>query len=279
MADEVPGAPLVGLGHVLVAEGLRNGIDPRALAAIARHESVLGTEGSGAGIHNAFGWGPGIPFASWEDNVATVARGLARGYLAEGRRTLARIQPVWAPVGAANDPAGLNSAWLDGVARSYADLGGDPERPITLAGQGAAVPGPTAGPTGLVAPTGGVGILGGGPGEGTHAPASPPDDWQSDRAVDILLPIGSPVHAIDDGVITRAGGDPADLSGRFGGARLTLAAAGDRYFYAHLSALLVEPGDRVARGQVLGVSGAAGGAEHLHLGALRGDPRALAGLR
>ena len=55
MADKVPGSPLVGLGAVFVAEGTRNRIDPRALVAIAYHESVLGTPGSGAGIHNAFG--------------------------------------------------------------------------------------------------------------------------------------------------------------------------------------------------------------------------------
>lgn len=77
MAEKVPGSPLVGLGSVFVAEGTRNRIDPRALVAIAYHESVLGTAGSGAGIHNAFGWGPAIPFRSWQDNIATVARGLA----------------------------------------------------------------------------------------------------------------------------------------------------------------------------------------------------------
>ncbi len=57
---QVPGSPLVGLGAVFVREGERNGIDPRALVAIAMHESVLGTAGSGASIHNAFGWGPAI---------------------------------------------------------------------------------------------------------------------------------------------------------------------------------------------------------------------------
>ncbi len=133
MAAQAPGSPLVGLGAIFVREGERNGIDPRALVAIAMHESVLGTAGSGAGIHNAFGWGPAIPFPSWEANIATVARGLAHGYVARGSDTLAAIQPVWAPVGAANDPTGLNSAWTDAVGRYYADLGGDPAGPITLA--------------------------------------------------------------------------------------------------------------------------------------------------
>lgn len=133
MADQVPASPLIGLGAVFVRAGERNGIDPRALVAIAMHESVLGTAGSGAGIHNAFGWGPAIPFPSWEANIATVARGLAQGYVARGRDTLAAIQPVWAPIGATNDPVGLNSAWTTAVGRYYEDLGGDPDGSIAYA--------------------------------------------------------------------------------------------------------------------------------------------------
>ena len=278
MARQVPGSPLVGLGEVFVAEGLANGIDPRALVAIAMHESVLGTAGSGAGIHNAFGWGPAIVFSSWRANIATVARGLARGYVARGRDTLAAIQPLWAPVGAANDPTGLNSAWVDGVGRYYADLGGDPTLPIALAAQAASGAGATLGAGGLATPTGGRGRLIGFPGVGTHSYSAWPNNWQSDRAVDIALPLGSPLYAIDAGVIVRVGGDPRDFSGRFGGARLTVASAGDAYYYAHLSRTAVRDGQRVGRGELVGFSGAANGVEHLHLGVMRGDPVALAGV-
>ncbi|MGE4178076.1 MAG: M23 family metallopeptidase [Thermoleophilia bacterium] len=280
MADEVPGSPLIGLGAVFVAEGVRNGIDPRALVAIARHESVLGTQGSGAGIHNAFGWGPAIPFPSWRQNIATVARGLATNYVGRGRDTLAEIQPIWAPIGAANDPGGLNTAWLDAVGRSYSDLGGDPALPITLDAQGGAMgKGATIGVGGLATPTGGAGTLGGGPGEGTHSYTSYPDNWQSDHAVDINLPFGSPLYAIDAGVIVRVGGDPADFSGRFGGAQLTVQSRDDAYYYAHLSGIVVRDGERVALGQLIGFSGAANGTDHLHLGVMRRDPVAVAGIR
>lgn len=278
MADEVPGSPLVGLGPVFVAEGVRNGIDPRALVAIARHESVLGTAGSGVGIHNAFGWGPAIPFRSWEENIATVARGLARNYVGRGHATLAEIQLIWAPVGAANDPGDLNSAWLDAVGRTYADLGGDPAHPITLEAQGALGGGPTIGTAGLATPTGGLGTLGGRPGEGTHSYAAYPDNWQSDHAVDIGLPFGSPLYAIDAGVIVRVGGNPGDFSGRFGGAQLTIESSDDAYYYAHLSGTVVRDGQRVALGQLIGFSGAANGVEHLHLGVMRRDPVAVAGV-
>lgn len=278
MAEQAPGAPLAGLGHVLVAEGARNGIDPRVLAAIARHESALGTAGSGAGIHNAFGWGPAIPFASWRQNIATVARGLAEGYVAQGRATLAEIQPVWAPLGAANDPDGLNSSWLAAVSGLYAAMGADPGRPVTLEAQAPRPPGPRTGPAGLATPTGGAGAIGGGPGEGTHSASARPDDWQSDRAVDIALPFGSPLYAVEAGRVVGIGGDPTDVAGRFGGARLTLASAADRYFYAHLSATVAGEGERVARGELIGFSGSAGGVEHLHLGVMRAEPGLVAGL-
>ncbi len=279
MADEVPDSPLIGLGSAFVAEGLRNGIDPRALVAIARHESVLGTQGSGAGIHNAFGWGPAIPFASWQDNIATVARGLATNYVGRGRDTLVEIQPIWAPIGAANDPGGLNSAWLGAVGRTYSDLGGDPALPITIDAQGGAMgAGATIGYGGLATPTGGIGTLGGRPGEGTHSYASWPDNWQSDHAVDINLPFGSPLYAIDAGVIVRIGGDPTAFSGRFGGAQLTVQSRDDAYYYAHLSGIVVREGGRVALGQLIGFSGSANGADHLHLGVMRRDPVALAGV-
>ena len=270
---------LVGLGGVFVVEGVRIGIDPGALVAIARHESVLGTQGSGAGINNAFGWGPAIPFASWEKNIATVARGMAANYVGRGRARLGEIQPIWAPVGAANDPGDLNSAWVEAVGRFYSDLGGDPTLPITLEAQdGALGAGATIGVAGLATPTGGVGTIGGGPGEGTHSYTAPPNNWQSDHAVDILLPLGSPIYAIDAGVIVRVGGDPTDFSGRFGGARLTVESADDAYYYAHLSGVVVREGERVALGEPIGFSGAAHGAEHLHLGLLRRDPVAIAGV-
>lgn len=126
MAQRTPGSPLIGMGAEFVAAGQRHGIDPRFLVAVAAQESGLGTAGSGKNIHNAFGWGPAIPFASWQENIETVAAGLAKGYLGEGRETIAAVQAKWAPVGAANDPGGLNSNWTTGVSKFYAEMGGSP---------------------------------------------------------------------------------------------------------------------------------------------------------
>jgi hypothetical protein len=132
MSRKNPGSPLVGMGDVFVREGVANGIDPRALVAIARAESSLGSDPGARARNNAFGWGPHMSFASWEDNIGTVARGLRKGYLDDGLTTLAQIQARYAPAGAANDPTNLNSNWLRNTTTLYAELGGDPAGSVAV---------------------------------------------------------------------------------------------------------------------------------------------------
>lgn len=126
MKKEVPGSPLIGLGHVFIKEGTEKNVDPRLLVAIARMESVLGTAGSGKDINNAFGLGPAIKYPSWEAGIAAAARTIHNYGVRSKAYRLDQIQAIWAPVGASNDPNNLNSNWVTGVGKFYRDLGGDP---------------------------------------------------------------------------------------------------------------------------------------------------------
>jgi len=129
------GSPLAGEGATFVAESVAVGLDPRALVAIAAHETLLMTYVPAQLIRNPFGLGPGLSYATAAEAIGTAARVLAGGYLAEGRTTIPDIGAKWAPVGASNDPTALNQHWPSGVARYFAALGGDPSRTLLLADQ------------------------------------------------------------------------------------------------------------------------------------------------
>jgi hypothetical protein len=120
-------SPMAGQGAAFVASGGRWQLDPRLLVAIAGAESNFGS--ITCAPFNAWGWGcPNGPyeFTSWADGIDTVAEGLRTNYLSEGRTSVALIHQKYAPVGAANDPTGLNNNWTINVSRFMVELGGDP---------------------------------------------------------------------------------------------------------------------------------------------------------
>lgn len=118
----------------------------------------------------------------------------------------------------------------------------------------------------------------GSPYQGTHAvafnKAGGSNNWESENAIDISTPKGTPVVAVSSGVIGQQIGSLGS-GGRFAGLRLHLVTNGNEYYYAHLSKLDVHAGEHVVAGQVLGLSGEANGVQHLHFAAKTGDPQSL----
>lgn len=110
-----------------------------------------------------------------------------------------------------------------------------------------------------------------GPREGTHRLGN----WQSDNAIDIDVPRGTPVFATEDAEVSKVTLRP-DGGGRFAGSAVTLNGRSNNFFYTHLSAVTVKRGDRVNGGQQIGSSGTANGVPHLHFAVQRGNPRAYA---
>jgi murein DD-endopeptidase MepM/ murein hydrolase activator NlpD len=105
-------------------------------------------------------------------------------------------------------------------------------------------------------------------------------NWQSDNAVDIGVPIGTEVFAVDDGIIVRLGG-AYDGTGQSNpnGYNITLKTHDNQWFYTHLSQRrALKIGQRVDRGMSFGRTGAANGVAHLHIGSEKGDPEALLGV-
>ena len=82
---------------------------------------------------------------------------------------------------------------------------------------------------------------------------------------DITAPGGTPIFAVDDGIVLQAGSN-----GGYGNYTLIAHRKGLSSAYAHQQLILVEPGDQVTRGQLIGEVGSTGlstGA-HLHFEAL-----------
>ncbi|WP_297830769.1 M23 family metallopeptidase [uncultured Rikenella sp.] len=81
------------------------------------------------------------------------------------------------------------------------------------------------------------------------------------NGVDYACPVGTPVHAVGSGVVTRRGWDPFG-----GGWRIWIKHAGGyESAYLHLSRFAVQQGQRVSQGQVIGYSGNSGGSTGPHL--------------
>lgn len=128
---QVGGATAKSLGglaayhDVFMDAAARNGLDPKLLMAIAMHETGRGTSSAFRNKKNAMGVsdakGPRA-FASVEDSIYYMARQLKKNYLDKGLRTVAQIGAKYAPIGAGNDPRGLNKHWVEGVSRYMNEL-------------------------------------------------------------------------------------------------------------------------------------------------------------
>jgi hypothetical protein len=117
------------------------------------------------------------------------------------------------------------------------------------------------------------------PFQGTHTIKNPDGtfQWQSCRAFDLAVPVGTPVLAIWDGIIGNRFGPLSSTDPRFAGLRCYVEVPnGNHFYYAHLRTFAdgIEPGVHVKSGQVIGFSGEANGAAHLHLSCMVGDPEA-----
>ena len=125
LKDKLP-EPLQAHAQDFIDAARENGLDPRALAAIAMHETGNGLSKAFREKNNAMGVsdssGPKT-MSSVRDSIFAQARSLARpgGYY-NGKSTIDEIAGIYAPVGAANDPTSLNQYWAGGVLANYAKL-------------------------------------------------------------------------------------------------------------------------------------------------------------
>lgn len=100
--------------------------------------------------------------------------------------------------------------------------------------------------------------------------------WKHHRGIDISAPAGTPLRAMWPGTVTKV-----RRSRRGYGNRIVVRSGEFGVLYAHAGVILVDPGETVVRGQIVGEVGNTGRTtgSHLHLEVWRGrkaiDPRVL----
>lgn len=111
--------------YIEIAE--KQGIDPVLFAAISLHESAWGksnavtTKNNPGGLMTATGL---MVFPTLDDGLEAMGLTLHNRILIDGKITIEDLGAVYAPIGASNDPSGLNMYWVPTVKEIVAKLGG-----------------------------------------------------------------------------------------------------------------------------------------------------------
>ena len=132
--------PSVGEKFITSGKSSTANINPTLMLAIANAESAFATTGIASNhpnLHNYFGYTATAAdndaedigsirmkkFNTWEEAITEQGQYLRRMYLSKGITTIFGIRNRYAPVGAANDPTGLNSNWIKNVISTIKDIG------------------------------------------------------------------------------------------------------------------------------------------------------------
>ena len=129
------GGALAAHYDTFMAAAKENNLDPKLLIAIAMNESARGTSYAARTRHNLFGrWdanainprtgarGYHKYYRDADESIRDIARHLRKEYLDKGYTSIETIARKYAPVGAENDPGGLNGGWPEAVGRFYQQL-------------------------------------------------------------------------------------------------------------------------------------------------------------
>jgi hypothetical protein len=115
------------LAKAFIDSGRRHNVDPVTLAAISKHETGNFTSSAFRNKNNAMGIsndrGP-TQQPSHEASIERMARllGSTTGGPYKNASTIGEVANIYAPIGARNDPGGLNNHWARGVSRFADDL-------------------------------------------------------------------------------------------------------------------------------------------------------------
>lgn len=97
-------------------------VNPMLVAAIARHETGNGSSKAIVELNNPGGLMGNnglIRFNSIESGIESMVKNLKVLYIDMGLTSIEEIQKKYCPIGASNDPTGINKYWLPAVTSNY----------------------------------------------------------------------------------------------------------------------------------------------------------------
>lgn len=233
-------------------------IDPVLMGAIILQETGNGQSDAlnyyfnpGGLMDSATNWQTLLRFDSLEQGLMSMGRTLDKLVNTQGKDSIQELGAVYAPLNAANDPLGLNAYWVPNVTKKVEELGGlssncDPQLSSTDSNADWLKPA--------------AGRLTSQFGWRIHPIFH---TKKQHRGLDIASPVGTPVMASKEGVVTRAG-----VYGGYGNVVMLTHEINGQIFtsvYGHLSSIEVGEGQQVRQGQLLGASGQTGNSTGPHL--------------
>lgn len=129
--DNALGGVLKGHGRDFIQFGQEFGVDPVLIAAIVTQESGHGTSKAIRNDNNPGGimdwnnnWKTVKHFSSLNEGIRFTFKNIKNEYINKGLKTIAEIGSKYCPIGAANDPNGLNKFWVPNVSEFYRKIAG-----------------------------------------------------------------------------------------------------------------------------------------------------------
>ncbi|MGG3466030.1 glucosaminidase domain-containing protein [Neobacillus pocheonensis] len=116
---------LADLGELFIEAGKKYNINPNLLASVAIHESGNGKSRAANEKNNIAGMMGRDGLKQYDtvaESIFDMARNLRKNYLDKGFDSIAKIGTKYAPIGADNDPTGLNNHWVKGVNNYFHSL-------------------------------------------------------------------------------------------------------------------------------------------------------------
>lgn len=248
-----------GKGDAFIRIADKQGIDPVLFASIAMSETGWGKSEAVKNYHNPgglMGSGGLMHFSSLDEGLEAMGKTLHNRIVVDGLDTIEKLGNVYAPVGAANDPNGLNLNWIPtvhSIADKFGGLTQNCSNNSSSGGTGKYIipvknPIVSSGFVDRINPVTGVA--------------------EHHKGLDFAQPAGSDILTADDGVVVVTMHNAAYGSGFGGYGNVTLIEHKKNKewtLYAHQSEIVVKEGQNVKQGEVIGKVGSTGQSTGSHL--------------